>query len=451
MLKHPIQRLFIRFVTPSIIAMLVGGFYTIVDGIFVGRYTGEAGLAGITIVFPFAATLMAIGTGIGMGGSTLMSIRMGENRKEEAVKICESTFGGMLLAGIVLSIAGVLTCHHLLAIFTTTLAIFNYALEYGRIIFGGTLPLIVGLGAVHLVRNDGFPKKATVIMVSGALLNTVLDWYFIAHLKIGLAGAAWATVIAEIITAILIAQHFFSKQAHCRIKKISFGLKRIAAICKTGFPAFGMTMTFAVTLFMQNWQCIAYGGTTAVAAFGVLGYLTSIIFMIHEGIALGVQPIVSYNHGARQISRKHLAGKLALGVTLLVSVASMFLFATGRRFFATIFTTDPDVLALAPRAILLTLPAFVLYGIIKILASYFQAIGKTHTSSALIYGNMLIGMPLFLWTLPVFLGLDGVWLAMPASNLTICVLFLIYNAIYPQRVKLPEPDKNKPQQQQAAA
>lgn len=292
-----LTKLFLTFVIPSISSQLLSGVYTIVDGYFVGRGVGEAGLTAVGLAFPFALFVVAAGTGIGVGGGALMTMSAGRGRKRLAERILGTMVFLMaaisLFTMVVLLPAGVYT----LSLYDMTDArVAEMAYHYAAIVLLCAPAPIFAMGMLGAVRNDGFPHKAMYVMISGFLANIVLDWLLVIAFPFGIIGAAIATVISQLLTAVIFCAHFLAGQSSLVLRRrlIRFNGKLCRKVLLMGLPPFGVQIAAAITMLMHNWQALAYGDDMGVAAYAVVGYIVPVGIMLQEGIAEGMQPIISY-------------------------------------------------------------------------------------------------------------------------------------------------------------
>jgi len=264
-------------------------------------------------------------------------------------------------------------------------------------------------------------------MISGFIANIILDWLLVILFPLGTAGAAAATLASQTLTAVPLAFHFIGGHSKVRLKMRC--LKPSAAICKNiirmGFSPFGVQVAAALTMIMHNWQSLAYGGDTGVAAYAVVGYIVPVGVMLQEGIAEGIQPLISYYYGANLHARRRLTARMGFSSAIVIGVICSTLIFVFRTFVPSFFSMKGEAAAMAVRGLLLSVPMFPFLGLAKVGASYFQSVGRVKLASGLTYADPFFLLPLFLWMLPVFWGLDGVWLAMPFANIFLCIAFII--------------------------
>lgn len=433
--------LFCRFVIPALTSQLLSGVYTIVDGFFVGMGAGEAGLAAIGISYPFNLFATAAGAGIGIGGGALISISRGRGRTRLAERILSSMMMLMFISSLMISLSFCISMPKLVGLFGLSEELTCLSLVYGRILLIFSFTQIFTMGLLGAVRNDGYPRKAMYIMVSGFIINIILDWLWVIAYPFGVAGAAWATVLSQLLTAVLLFLHFAGGNSNVRIrwKGIWESLVFSERIMAMGVSPFGVQIAAALTMIMHNRQSLVYGGETGLAAYSVISYVIPVGIMLQEGVAEGMQPLISYYHGASLPARRQFTAKMgfsfAFGIGLLCS-ASLLLFA---RHIPGFFSMNGTTAEITVRGLILASPMFPFVGIVKVGASYYQSVGQSRNSSLLTYSDPMLILPFFLWLLPLFWKLDGVWLSMTFANAALSAILITVWAFASRWVSIPLP------------
>ena len=306
-----VHKLIIRFSVPAIVGMVVNSFYNIVDRIFIGNEPslGTDGLAAITIFFPFMIFLMAIGILFGVGGATYFAIRLGEGKPEEAEKALGNTLSLLVLSGLFFMILGQIFLRPLLVLFGASESVLPYAIEYARIILIGASLWAVSMGMNNMIRADGNPRIAMVTMFISAGSNIVLDALFIYGFKMGMSGAALATVLAQSISAIWVLFYFTGSRSRIKLYRRNLvpRFHRSVKIAVLGLPGFALQLASSVIHLILNRSLLRLGGDIAVSGMGVLNSLQTVLVMPIIGLRQGVQPIISFNFGARKLHRVRLA------------------------------------------------------------------------------------------------------------------------------------------------
>lgn len=423
MQRQPSEKQFFRYVLPSMLAMLLTGFYAIIDGFFVGRAVGDTGLAAINIAWPIAAFLLAAGTGIGAGGSVVMSTRLGENDREGSRRAYGNTIFTLLSFSAVITVVLLLAYQPILGFLGAKGTLFSYSAEYTQIIVAGSAFQIFGTGLVPLLRNKGKTISAMAAMVAGLLTNIFLDALFIMGFSWGLFGAAFATVIAQAVVAVIsLVLLFFHRDDRIRIRELKPHAKTVSKLVKIGLSPFGMSFAPSLVIILANWQCLAYGGDIAVAAYSVLMYFYTSAQLLMQGVGEGAQPLFSYFNGAGDHKTAHSLLRRSLVMVLLLSAALCVAGILLRETIPAIFGTSTEASALVASALTIIPFAFPLTGTARLSSSFFYAMQKTRYSALIIYIDPLLLTPLFLFLLPLAFGLTGIWLSIPAAQGALVIL-----------------------------
>ena len=422
-----LTKLFFMFVLPALSSQLLSGIYTIVDGYFVGWGMGQDGLAAIGLAFPFSVIVTAIGAGIGVGGGALIAISMGRRREALAQRILGAMVFLMIAASALSSLLLTPLAEYLLTFYDVSPEIAGMARLYAWILIISSPAQVVTMAMLGAVRNDGFPRKAMFIMIAAFGTNFGLDWRWVMVFPCGIGGGAGATVASQAVSAVLLSAHFLLGMSKVRLRARLVRPWRplVRRIFVMGASPFGVQIATAVTMILYNWQSLAYGGDIGVAAYAVVGYIVPVGVMLEEGIAEGIQPLISYYHGASLGARRRLTARLGFTTAVSVGAACSLLVFFSNRLVPAFFSMHGEAAEVAARGLLLSVPVFPFLGLAKVGASYYQAVGRSDMASMLTYGDPFILQPLFLWTLPLLFSLDGVWLAMFFTNMTLAMIFVI--------------------------
>lgn len=433
-----VKNQFFKYVIPSMFAMLLTGFYAIVDGFFVGRATGDIGLAGINIAWPITALILAAGTGIGTGGAVLMSMRRGEGKLEEAGHAKGNTFVMLIAGSIVLTALLKWTYPAILRAFGAQGEIYKAAAEYIDIIVWGCTLQILGAGISPVIRNDGKTIHAMVMMVAGLIVNIILDAWFVMGLDWGLKGAALATITAQGVVALLgfLILATEPREDRIRLSWLKPNKTLIVKLMKIGISPFGMSLAPSIIIILNNWQCLAYGGDNAVAAYAVVSYIISSVQLLLAGVGDGIQPLISFYCGAKQYQIMNQIRNR--GIFLSVGLGLILTFGTilTRKWIPVAFGTSVQTGILIESALVISSISFVLIGLVRLSSSYFYACGKSKFSLFLIYGDPVVFTPVLLILLPMWFGIDGIWNALPAAQGILAVLLIpMYRSVGKQQLK----------------
>ena len=422
----PLSRLFWRYVTPTVAAMLITGIYVTIDGIFVGHVLGQDGMAGLMLAYPICAVLYAVGALIGMGASSLVSFYLGQGNPAKARHIVGNALVMVLLASALLSFIGIRYGEPMLAWMGAEGEIFTAGLSYLQAYAWLGVFAVLSMAFSSLLRNDGRPGFVTLIMVVGGLLNVLLDYLLMVVFPFGLAGVATATMLSQAVTGIACLWHFFTPRSQLRISwdTLRPDLLLMGETARLGISSFLMYLYLSVVLALHNKALLAVGTSLHVAAYGVISYTEAFFYLVFEGIAMGIQPIASFNAGAGHWRRVLRIRNLALGVTLGIALCAMFPLYLWPEAAVYLFAGDnATLLRVASLGIWLYFWGLPMEGLLLVGATYFQAINRARIAS-LLTGGKLVLIGGFLWGFSTLWGVPGVWLALPTcSSLLVLVMW----------------------------
>ena len=420
----PLSRLFWRYVTPTVAAMLVTGIYVTIDGIFVGHVLGQDGMAGLMLAYPICAVLYAVGALIGMGASSLVSFYLGQGNPAKACHIVGNGLVMVLLASALLSFIGIRYGEPMLAWMGAEGEIFTAGLSYLQAYAWLGVFAVLSMAFSSLLRNDGRPGFVTLIMVVGGVLNVLLDYLLMVVFPFGLAGVATATMLSQAVTGLACLWHFFTPRSQLRISwdTLRPDLRLMGETVRLGISSFLMYLYLSVVLALHNKALLAVGTSLHVAAYGVISYTEAFFYLVFEGIAMGIQPIASFNAGAGHWQRVLRIRNLALGVTLGIALCAMIPLYLWPEVAVYLFAGDnATLLPVASLGIWLYFWGLPMEGLLLVGATYFQAINRARIAS-LLTGGKLVLIGGFLWGFSTLWGVPGVWLALPTCSLLLVLV-----------------------------
>lgn len=419
-----IGRLLFRLSVPAMIGMIVMALFNVVDTIFVGRGVGSLGIAGVTIVFPIQMFVMAVAQMIGIGGASIVSRALGAKNVERAENTLGTIMLSSLLVGTVIVILGYLLTDPLLRIFGATDTILPYAREYLVIMLIGNLYFPYAVASNSVIRAEGRSGYAMITMLVSAILNIILDPIFIFTLDMGVRGAAFATVIAKAVTAIWVTFYFVSGKSALRLRLRNFKFHRgiTGELFAIGTASFVRLVAASILVVTVNNILARLGGDLYIAIMGIVIRLMQFFVMPMLGVAQGLQPIAGYNYGAKRYDRTKRAVKIALLVATAISIFGFLLLFFLAKQFLMLFTKEIELVEKGIWPLRFAIMLLPLVGSQVIGSSTFQAIGKAvHSIVLSITRRALFLIPL-LFVLPRMIGVSGVWIAFPISDLLAFVL-----------------------------
>ncbi|MBY8201417.1 MATE family efflux transporter [Vibrio fluvialis] len=420
-----IYRQFLRYAIPTVAAMLVNGLYQVVDGIFIGHYVGAEGLAGINVAWPVIGTILGMGMLVGVGTGALASIKQGEKDLHSAKRILATGLLTLVMLAPIVATILWFFADDFLRWQGAQGRTFELGMQYLQILIIGCVFTLGSIAMPFLLRNDDSPNLATLLMVVGALCNIVLDYVLIAWLQWELTGAAIATAISQLIVTGLGFSYFFSKRAKLRLTRACLAMewRYLPKIFAIGVSSFFMYAYGSTMVALHNSLIIQYGNAVMVGAYAILGYIVTVYYLTVEGIANGMQPLASFNHGARQYDNIRRLLKVAMSIAVLGGVVFVLMINLFPEQVIGIFNSnDPRLMEGAVFALKLHMFALFLDGFLVVSAAYYQATNHGGKAMFVTVGNMMVQLP-FLYILPKLYGITGVWIAFPLSNIALsCVV-----------------------------
>ncbi len=423
-----IGRLLIRLSLPAMVGMLVQASYNLVDAFFIGHGVGSLGLAATAVAFPFQLMIMAVATTGGVGAASIISRNLGSGDVERA----DRTLGTLITTATVLGIVGALLSwiyiEPLLRLLGATKDIFPYAEAYVSVVLFGIPLQVFGVGLNNAVRAEGNARIAMITMFVSAVTNMILDPLFIFTFKMGIAGAAWATVIAQGAVVVWLLLYYLMGKSALNLRPVHLIPRRdiLGEMLAVGSSEFARLSANSAIVALVVRSVGVYGGDMAIAAYGVVSRTLSLAFLPIFGIAQGMQPILGYNYGARLYQRAHQVIRLSVAFASTWSFMAWVLVLLFPGPIFSFFTPDADLQVLGARSMRYMTFGFCLVGFQVMGSALFQALGKARPAFFLsLSRQVLLFLPL-LYFLPPFLGLMGVWLSFPAADVLSALMTLYF-------------------------
>ena len=414
-------KLFASYVIPTVLAMFISGTYQIVDGFFVGHFIGVAGLAAVNIGWSYITILLGFGFLVGVGIGSLYSISKGEDDDEKARKILGQALFLQFIPGILIGIILYTLSPWLVHILGIAGDSAEMAIIFIRT-FSFAAPFVIGsLAMPFIVRNVGTPLRATGYIAAGVIVNILLSFLLIDYFRVGVVGAALASIGGEIV-AMTLGGYYILKQSRETLTWQDFkpDFKLIGAILLTGSSAFFTFIYIGFIMTLHHKLLVQYGGTVAVSAYTIAGYLLTIYYFAVEGVANGAQPLISRFYGEERVRSTRYVTRLMVYVGLGIGIIITALLLIFPEFFTSWFTDDPELKSVTAYALRLHLAVLFLDGLFVTATMFFQAIGEGQKALIVSIGNLLLQVP-FLFILPKYWGLDGVWLTMPIATVILAI------------------------------
>jgi len=417
--EAPLGRLILKFSLPSIAIMLVNGLYNFVDRVFIGQGIGTEALAAVTAGFPMMLVAEGLGSLLAAGAGTLISLAMGAKKRDEAASILGQASAAAVAVALPVMAASWIFMDPILRLFGTTEEIMPLARTYVGIVIGGFVFQILSMAVANSLRSQNKPRSAMIATVSGAVLNCILDPLFIFVFKWGLAGAAWATIAAQALSCALTIAFIQGKDSLVSIEARNLAPKAstLASIVKLGASLFLVHLLGLAMLMVANKTMARFGGSTALAAIGIINSLSQLLAFPVMGLTQGAAALWGYNFGAGKIDRvRRLTLIVAVATTALGLVGTAVVELFPRAVVSAFNASDPALLAIGSRGVAIFMMSFFTYGLQATAATLFLSIGKAARGGFL----YVLRQVLFIATmavLPFFLGIEGVYWSGPITDL----------------------------------
>ena len=424
---QPVGKLLMQYAIPAIIAMTASSLYNIVDSIFIGQGVGPLAISGLAVTFPFMNLGAAFGAMVGVGASTLISVKLGQRDYGTAQLVLGNVITLNTIIGIVYTIVCLMFLDPILYFFGASADTIVYARDFMEVILLGNIFTHMYLGLNAVLRASGHPQKAMYATINAVVINTILAPIFIYGFEWGIRGAAIATVIAQIVSLIWQFKILTDKNELLHLRRGIYHLqsKIVKNMIAIGLSPFCMNVASCFIVIFINQGLKEYDGDLAIGAYGIVNRLMFICVMIVMGITQGMQPIAGYNYGAQQYHRVNEVLKLAIwGATAVTT----FTFLVGElipELTVSIFTTDEGLISRAAEGFRIAVLVFPIVGFQRVTSNFFQSIGMANKAIFLSLTRQLLFLLPCLIILPTFMGATGIWWSMPASDLAASIVAAI--------------------------
>ena len=433
----PVGKLLAQYAFPAIIAMIAASLYNIIDRIFIGQIVGPMAISGLAITFPFINLGAAFGAAVGIGASTSISVKLGQRDYETAENILGNTVTLNLIIGSSFGIICLIFLDPILRFFGASDATIPYARSFMEVILAGNVISHMYFGMNAVLRAASKPRQAMTATIFTVLMNIVLDFIFIRLWGWGIRGAAFATVLSQALALCWQMKQFTNQEEILHLKRGIYRLKRylVENIISIGISPFLMNVCACIVVIFMNNQLVRYGGDMAVGAFGIANSIAMIFVMFIIGLNQGMQPIAGYNYGSQQTDRLMRVLKLTIFAATGIMIVGWLIAHLAPYFCARMFTTDPELIRQAIKAIQINMMMYPLVGFQMVVTNFFQCIGKVKISIFLSLSRQLLFLIPFLVILPHFFKLDGVWASLPSSDLLASLVAAFIMIAYLRRLK----------------
>lgn len=427
---QPVGKLLMQYAIPAIIAMTASSLYNIVDSIFIGQGVGPLAISGLAVTFPFMNLGAAFGAMVGVGASTLISVKLGQRDYKTAQVVLGNVITLNTIIGVVYTIVCLMFLDPILYFFGASADTIVYARDFMEVILLGNIFTHMYLGLNAVLRASGHPQKAMYATINTVIINTILAPIFIYGFDWGIRGAAIATVIAQIVSLIWQFKILTNKNELLHLRRGIYHLqsKIVRNMIAIGLSPFCMNVASCFIVIFINQGLKEYDGDLAIGAYGIVNRLTFICVMIVMGITQGMQPIAGYNYGAQQYHRVNEVLKLAIWGATAVTTFTFLVGELVPELTVSIFTTDEGLISRAAEGFRISVLLFPIVGFQMVTSNFFQSIGMANKAIFLSLTRQLLFLLPCLIVLPRFMGAAGIWWSMPISDLiaSIVAAVLLY-------------------------
>lgn len=426
-----IGKLLTQYAIPAIIAMTASSLYNMADSIFIGHGVGPLAISGLALTFPLMNLAAAFGSLVGVGASTLVSVKLGQKDYEGANQVLGNVLVLNVVLGLVFTAVFLLFLDPILYFFGASENTIGYARDYMQIILYGNVITHMYLGLNAVLRSSGFPKQAMYATLASVVINCILNPIFIFGFEWGIKGSAWATVISQVISLTGQMIHFSSPKQLLHFKKGIYKLRRevVKGILYIGMSPFLMNLCSCLIIILINRGLKQYGGDMAIGAYGIVNRIVFLFIMIIMGFNQGMQPIVGYNFGARLYPRVTEVTKLTMKWAIGVATTGFLLCQLFPTTIVNMFTTDDELVKAAVFGLHIVFGVFPIVGFQMVATNFFLSIGMSKKAIFLSLTRQMLFLIPCLIVLPRFFGTLGVWISIPVADTiaTIVTAIVLFN------------------------
>ncbi|MBR6606860.1 MAG: MATE family efflux transporter [Prevotella sp.] len=433
----PVGKLLVQYAMPAIVAMTASSLYHVIDSIFIGQGVGPLAISGLALTFPFTNLTAAFGAAVGVGASTCISVKLGQKDYSTAQKILGNTVVLNLIIGISLSIICIAFLDPILFFFGASENTLPYARDYMLIILLGNVFSHMFFGMNAILRTAGKPRHAMYATIFTVVMNIILAPLFIYTFDMGIAGAAYATILSQVMALVWQMKLLTDKRELLHIRGGTFGLEKsiVQNILGIGMSPFAMNVCACVVVIFVNKGLQEYGGDLSLGAYGIANRMAFIFVMITMGINQGMQPIAGYNFGAQRMDRLMQVLKYSIIAATVVTTTGFLVAELVPTLCARLFTSDATLIGMSATAIRIIMVTFPIVGFQMVITNFFQSIGKAKISMFLSLSRQMLFLLPLLITLPLWFGVDGIWWAMPISDTIAALVTLVLMATYMKKFR----------------
>lgn len=423
-----VGKLLLKYSVPSIISMVVVSLYNIVDRIFIGHGVGPMAISGLALTFPLMSLVTAVGTLVGVGSATRISIVLGMKDLEWANRIVGNAIILNVIFSSIFIVLSMCFMDDLLLLFGGSENTIGYARTYLMIVIPGSIFQNISFGFSNMMKASGYPTKAMTVILLGMIINTILDPILIFGFNLGIQGAAIATVISMFISACYALSHFLNKKSYVRFHFKFMKLRKsiVNNIISVGLSPFLINATSSLVLIFMNTYLFRYGGDLAVGAFGIVNSYSVFTIMFVMGICQGMQPIVGYNLGAHNMKRVKDTLLISIRVAVIVMSVGFIVAQLFASALVSAFTSDEELISIASKGLRLVFAVYPVIGFQIVVTNFFQSISRVKISIFMSLTRQLIFLIPAIIVMTHYFGIIGVWLSLPVSDILAAIVAYIF-------------------------
>lgn len=414
-----IRKLLFTFALPSIIATTATSLYNVIDRIFIGNDGGALALAGLGITLPVMNLATALGTLVGAGSSALVSIRIGEKKREEATRILCNAFLLNVIISLCFTATALFFLKPILLLFGADEQTLPYATQFLEIILWGNIFTHLLFGLNSIMRSSGYPFKAMLSVLITVVCNVILAPILIFGCKWGIRGAATATVISQFTGLCWVMAHFIHKKSYIHFERKAMRIywPHTRDVFAIGLSPFFIHVCASLVTIIMNWRLKDYGGNMAIASYGIIAAIQSLVITMVLGMTHGMQPIVGYNYGAKNYSRALQTYWLTVRWATIICAISFAALQLFPQYISRAFTDESSVIRDTAHAMRICCSMMFIIGFQVVTSNFFQSINKAFISVVLSLLRQLLFLIPFIWFLPLMFNLNGAWWATPCADI----------------------------------
>lgn len=430
---------FLKFIIPSIIAQWVFTLYTMIDGIFVAKGVSETALTAVNISFPFVAGLFSISILFAVGTSTVVAILFGEKNEKRANEVFTQNIVMLILLSLLITAAVLIW----LDPFARFLGAKGEALPYVKEYIGTIAPFavcfILSYSFEILLKTDGYPKLATIIVTIGAVANCILDYVFVMHLHWGVFGAAFATGLSQALVILFYLKHFLGKKGQLKFAKFKLDIPLIWRKFKNGLPSGVTEFSAGIIIFFFNQAILRYIGQDALVSYTIISYVNSIVIMSMAGVAQGAQPLISYYFGQKNLEKCKKLLRYGIVASTVISIVSFAGCMLGTEWIVSLFVSPEltELRAYSIRVFRIFSISFLIAGFNVVIGGYFTAVEEPVSAIIISLGRGFATLLFSLLVLTAMFGGEGIWWAPTLSEVLCLGIMLVLFVRYQKKSRKP--------------